>query len=170
MSKNMNKRLFFVFLTNLSKVPRNQMLQVTCLFYQVNVLLLTRNSKQALLPQIKAVQAFKRSVKKKKEVSNLEKELQSLISKNASACAANKGDPQQDQCDGDPKKSRTPDDDIEDVNECKTLKKKKSSPMKYEDKKSKGENEESGRVAVAFQNSFGKLRRPNRTSNTSNKF
>ena len=29
MSKNMNKRLFFVFLSNLSKVPRKQILQVT---------------------------------------------------------------------------------------------------------------------------------------------
>ena len=51
----------------------------------------------------------------------------------------------------------------------KAFKKKKYSPMKV-DEKSKTENDESSKVSVAFQNSFGKLRRPTRTSNSSNKY
>ena len=43
MSKNMNKRLFYMFITRLSKTPRSQLLQ--------------------LLPQIRVVNAFRSSVK-----------------------------------------------------------------------------------------------------------
>ena len=93
-----------------------------------------------------------------------------MISKNASACAAKKSESQPDQSEDEAKKSCRPfDDDIEDVNECKVFKKKKYSPMKGEEK-SKTETDDGSKVAVAFQNSFGKLRRPNRTSNSSNKF
>ena len=119
------------------------------------------------------MQAFRKSIKKKKneDSNNLEKELQSLISKNASACAAKKSEPQLDSCEDDSSRRNCKqiDDDIEDVNECKVFKKKKYSPMKVEEK-SKTETDDGSKVAVAFQNSFGKLRRPNRTSNSSNKF
>jgi len=47
MSKNMNRRLFFMFVTKLAKVPRNEILN--------------------LLPQIRVVNAFKGSVKKSKK-------------------------------------------------------------------------------------------------------
>eukprot|EP00092_Neocalanus_flemingeri_P004139 GFUD01004453.1.p1 GENE.GFUD01004453.1~~GFUD01004453.1.p1 ORF type:complete len:480 (-),score=121.93 GFUD01004453.1:122-1561(-) len=52
MSKNMNRRLFFMFLTNLAKVPRSQILQ--------------------LLPQIRVVKAFQSSVKNEKKIASKE--------------------------------------------------------------------------------------------------
>merc|ERR1712106_957315 len=50
MSKNMNRRLFFMFVTKLAKVPRSEILN--------------------LLPQIRVVKAFQESVKKSKPEKN----------------------------------------------------------------------------------------------------
>ena len=57
MSKNMNRRLFFMFVTKLAKVPRSEILN--------------------LLPQIRVVKAFQGSLKKAKNIKEKNKEEQS---------------------------------------------------------------------------------------------
>ena len=57
MSKNMNRRLFFMFVTKLAKVPRSEILN--------------------LLPQIRVVKAFQGSLKKAKKVTEENEDEQS---------------------------------------------------------------------------------------------
>merc|ERR1711971_1115884 len=117
MSKNMNKRLFFVFLSNLSKVPRKQILQ-------------------CLVPQIKAVNAFKRSLKKKSVKNGTG--LDSVDEKENSPETK--------------RKDRKCDDDIDYEDEHTSAIKKRSFIKTTEEDKNE-------RTALAFQNTFGKIRK-----------
>ena len=123
---------------------------------------------QTLLPQIKAVQAFKRSIKKKKDDTKLDKELKNLISKNSekSFLASNQTENETDR----ERKDKKFDDDIEEVDECKLFKKKALFKTSKHDDAKNSDEEDTEKVSVAFQNSFGKLRKTKKTSCSSNKF
>ena len=120
-----------------------------------------------MLPQIKAVQAFKRSIKKKKDDTKLDKELKNLISKNSekSFLASNQTDNETDR----ERKDKKFDDDIEEVDECKLFKKKALFKTSKHDDAKNSDEEDTEKVSVAFQNSFGKLRKTKKTSCSSNK-
>ena len=121
-----------------------------------------------MLPQIKAVQAFKRSIKKKKDDTKLDKELKNLISKNSekSFLASNQTENETDR----ERKDKKFDDDIEEVDECKLFKKKALFKVSKHDDAKNSDEEDTEKVSVAFQNSFGKLRKTKKTSCSSNKF
>ena len=121
-----------------------------------------------MLPQIKAVQAFKRSIKKKKDDTKLDKELKNLISKNSekSFLASNQTENETDR----ERKDKKFDDDIEEVDECKLFKKKALFKTSKHDDAKNSDEEDTEKVSVAFQNSFGKLRKAKKTSCSSNKF
>ena len=121
-----------------------------------------------MLPQIKAVQAFKRSIKKKKDDTKLDKELKNLISKNSekSFLASNQTENETDR----ERKDKKFDDDIEEVDECKLFKKKALFKTSKHDDAKNSDEEDTEKVSVAFQNSFGKLRKTKKTSCSSNKF
>ena len=123
---------------------------------------------QTLLPQIKAVQAFKRSIKKKKDDTKLDKELKNLINKNSekSFLASNQTENETDR----ERKDKKFDDDIEEVDECKLFKKKALFKTSKHDDAKNSDEEDTEKVSVAFQNSFGKLRKTKKTSCSSNKF
>ena len=80
MSKNMNKRLFFDFLTSLAQVSRSDVLQVSKLIvhtlthtHTISLFLSQNSFQQQMTTQIRAVQAFKRSLKRSnKEKSKVE--------------------------------------------------------------------------------------------------
>ena len=121
-----------------------------------------------MLPQIKAVQAFKRSIKKKKDDTKLDKELKNLINKNSekSFLASNQTENETDR----ERKDKKFDDDIEEVDECKLFKKKALFKTSKHDDAKNSDEEDTEKVSVAFQNSFGKLRKTKKTSCSSNKF
>ena len=107
---------------------------------------------------MKAVQAFKRSIKKKDSkpkgedtAEDTSKELENLISK--TKCEPSKSSTE----DGDKDKScsrreRKCDDDFDYENEYCQVVKKKSSPSKLSDNSDE-------KLSIAFKNSFGKLKK-----------
>lgn len=150
MSKNMNKRLFFVFLSNLSKVSRKQMLQ-------------------ALLPQMRAVQAFKRSLKKPKEVKVAEKKKESPIC-NIPPPPQYKSDEGSEKSSSPEKKTRRHEDDVAGVeDECRFIKPKKSKTQETFVDNESGSSNEDENMKVAFQKTFGKLKKFDKSRISKNK-
>ena len=136
---------------------------------------LTQIKSQCLLPQIKAVAAFKRSLKKKdgkngKDADSVDAkgEFQTLICKlspsslAAPAPASCKGSSEEKEKSGSPEsrkeRERRGEDDIDIEDEHKSAFKKRNI-VKYDDDKNE-------RAAAAFQNSFGKIRK-SKTSTSS---
>ena len=143
----MNRRLFFMFITKLAKVPRNQILQ--------------------LLPQIRVVKAFQSSVKKSKEEKNKKKEDQNNKSKEEdddidyfsqkkeeSPEKKNEDDKEKDEC----RKKRRDDDDETDDMCFKYPKKKEVHEEKLKERKAVGTQMspcQEARARSAYEQSFG---------------
>jgi len=136
MSKNMNRRLFFMFMTKLAKVPRSEILN--------------------LLPQIRVVKAFKDSVKKVskgKEETEDENEFACFITKKEEKSEEDKGSE-----DSDSGRNRH---DSDEQTECESL-----FPKKKEEDKGKGKRHASTQMSPhhepkmrnAYDMSFGARR------------
>ena len=146
------------------------MLQVIFINISLSYLLYPFAISQALIPQMRAVQAFKRSLKKPKDVKKVEEKKTGAQICSIPPPPQYKSDEGSEKSSSPEKKTRKHDDDITVEDECKFPKHKKSKTQEtIIDNDGGSSNEDEELVKVAFQKTFGKLRKGEKSKFSKNK-